>query len=120
MYALGFAMVVLVSGIACIICYSIGHDAGLGKPRPQSCFEAGAVYAPLSSTTLATPRKDLRGYDEQHLALLRSADGSVIYAELEEQLPDGKKVMVTPCVGGKIRFHGFNPEKKEPRIDVVA
>ncbi|MBI2075189.1 MAG: hypothetical protein HYT82_00805 [Candidatus Harrisonbacteria bacterium] len=122
MYAIFFAVVMLVAAITFIIAYSIGYEQGLGKPKPQSHFKPRTVYAPFSSTTLATPRKS-GGYDERNLALLKSEDGAIIFAELEEQLPDGKRVLVIPCIGGKIRFWGFNPKKEESppqHVDVIA
>lgn len=123
---LGFTIVtcLLTTGIALIAGYSVGHDRGLGKPRPQSHFKPGTVYAPFSSTTLAAPRAG-GGYDERRLSLLRDEDGAIIYADLEEQLPDGKKVVAYDN-NGKIRFRGFNPEspaekpKETPLVDVLV
>lgn len=108
---------ILAMGIVVIATYSAGHDAGLGKPRPQRLLPVGTMYVPLRvfGNNIADNGKGIRC-----IVLEEDGSGDLSLCDISgEPIPEGKKLVAVRQSGGNVHFVPV-PSSPKPHINVIA
>lgn len=100
-------MCLLVTGIAIIVSYSVGHNAGLGKPVPQEALPPGTTYAPLRFFGNSSGARCL---------VLEDKNGAPWLCDIGDgPIPEGKTLIASVQGDGKVRLVPL-----QPHLDTIA